>query len=153
MRAVRVFGVVVAVVQLASMIAFGASMYTILVVASSTASGDATAISVKIDEATGVGVLRFDAATRNEGLLGVNVKIGVYAFDVKGERFADNSTSVHLEVGQEEPVSLTLRLPAGLIRRMLNGDGDCFEVTVELRTLNDLVGASNTITYRGGGSA
>jgi hypothetical protein len=153
LRAVRVFGVVVAVVQLASMIAFGASMYTILVVASSTASGDATAISVKIDEATGVGVLRFDAATRNEGLLGVNVKIGVYAFDVKGERFADNSTSVHLEVGQEEPVSLTLRLPAGLIRRMLNGDGDCFEVTVELRTLNDLVGASNTITYRGGGSA
>ena len=153
MRAVRVFGLVVAMIQLASMIAFGASMYTILVVASSTASGDATAISVQIDEATGVGVLRFDAATRNEGLLGVNVKIGVFAFDVKGERFADNSTSVHLEVGQEEPVSLTLRLPADLIRRMLDGDGDCFEVTVELRTLNDMVGASNTITYRGGESA
>jgi hypothetical protein len=147
LKAVKVFGVLVVVVQLASMITFGASMYTLLMVASSTASGEAMAIRVTFDETTGVGLLRLDAKTRNEGLLGVDLAVAIYALNDEGAHFLRNSTSVHLGVGEEEPVSLALRLPEGLVRRMLDGEGDCFEVTVDLRTLNNMVGTSNTMTW------
>lgn len=152
MRAVRVLGVVVVAVQLASMIAFGASMYTILLAASSMASGDSMAMVLTLDEAVGVGVLRLDAVARNGGLLGVNLDLGVSALDEAGEPLARNSTSVHLGAGEGRAVSLSLSLPFGVMRRITVERRGRLEVTMDLRTLNDLVGVSNTMTVREGGS-
>jgi hypothetical protein len=152
LRAVRVLGVVVVAVQLASMIAFGASMYTILLAASSMASGDSMAMVLTLDEAVGVGVLRLDAVARNGGLLGVNLDLGVSALDEAGEPLARNSTSVHLGAGEGRAVSLSLSLPFGVMRRITVERRGRLEVTMDLRTLNDLVGVSNTMTVREGGS-
>ncbi len=151
MRAVKVFGIVVAAVQLASMIAFGASMYTILAVASSTASGDSMAMELTLNEATGVGVLRLDAMARNAGLLGVNMVMGVNALGEAGEPLASNSTSVHLEAGEGRSVSVSLSLPLGVMRRITMERRGSLEVTMDLKTLNDLVSISNTMTVREGG--
>ncbi len=152
MRAVRVFGVVMLAIQLASMIAFGASMYTIIAVASSTASEDSMAMELTLDEATGVGVLRLEAITHNEGLLGVNLVVGVSALDEAGETLARNSTSVHLEAGEGRAVSVSLNLPLGVMRRITVERRGSLEVTMDLKTLNDLVCISNTMTVREGGS-
>ena len=152
MRAVRVFGVVVAAVQLASMIAFGASMYTILAVASSAASGDSMAMELTLDEAAGVGVLRLDAVARNGGLLGVNLAVGVSALDEAGEPLARNSTSVHLGAGEGRTISVSLSLPLGVMRRITVERRGSLEVTMDLKTLNDLIGVSNTMTVREGGA-
>jgi hypothetical protein len=153
LRAVRVFGVVVAVVQLASMIAFSVSMYTIFAAASSMASGDSMAMELTLDEAAGVGALRLDAVARNGGLLGVNLAVGVSALDEAGESLARNSTSVHLEAGEGRTVSVSLSLPLGVMRRITVERRGCLEVTMDLRTLNDLVSVSNTMTVREGGSS
>jgi hypothetical protein len=153
LKTVRVIGVLVAAVQLFSMLAFCASIYTIFMVASSTTSGDAMAVQVTFNEAAGAGMISLDAELRNEGLLGVNLALGIYTLNGSGERIARNSTSVYLEVGGQEPVSLSLQLTEGLIGRLLEGEEGCFEVVMGVRTLRDLVGVSNSMTFGGGGSA
>jgi len=152
LRAVRVFGVVVVAVQLASMIAFGASMYTIFAVASSTASRDSMAMELTLDEAAGVGVLRLEAIARNEGLLGVNLDLGVSALDETSEPLARNSTSVYLGVGEGRVVSVSLSLPLGVMKKITVENRGSLEVTMNLKTLNDLVVVFNTMTMREGGS-
>lgn len=153
MKTVGVIGVLVAAVQLFSMLAFCASIYTIFMVASSTTSGEAMAVQVTFNEVAGSGMIRLDAELRNEGLLGVDLALGIYTLNGSGERIARNSTSVYLEVGGREPVSLSLQLTEGLVGRLLEGEGGCFEVVMGVRTLRDLVGVSNSMTFGGGGSA
>ncbi len=153
MKAVRVLGVLIVAVQLISMLAFCTSVYTIYMVASSISSGDAMAIQVTFNEATGVGMMSLDADLRNEGLLGVDLSLGFYTLNEYGNRIARNSTSVYLDVGGREPVSLSLQLSESMIERLLEGEGGCFEVSLDLRTLRDLVGISNSMTFGGGMSA
>ncbi len=152
MRAVRAFGLVMLAIQLASMIAFGASMYTIIAVASSTASEDSMAMELTLDEATGIGVLRLEAMAHNGGLLGVNLAVGVGALDEAGETLARNSTSVHIEAGEGRAVSVSLSLPLVVMRRITMERRGSLEVIFDLKTLNDLVGISNTMIVREGGS-
>lgn len=153
MKTVRVFGVLIVAVQLVSMLAFCTTVYTIYMVASSISSGDALAIQVTFNEATGAGMMILDAELRNEGLLGVDLALGIYTLNDSGERIARNSTSVYLDVGGQEPVSLSLQLSESMVERLLEGEGGCFEVSLGLRTLNDLVGISNSMTFGGGMSA
>jgi hypothetical protein len=78
--------------------------------------------------------------------------LGVSALDEAGEPLARNSTSVHLGAGEGRAVSLSLSLPFGVMRRITVERRGRLEVTMDLRTLNDLVGVSNTMTVREGGS-
>ena len=151
MKAVRAFGVLVAFVQLASVIALGASLFTIFSVASSAASGEAMAMEMTIDRATGVGVLTLEASPMNNGFLDANIAIDVGMVDEEGGYIARDSTSVSLGAGEQEPLSLSLTIPADVILEAVEEDlGGYFEVTLDIRTLYDMVGVTNTMRIRGG---
>ena len=151
MKAVRAFGVLVAFVQLASVIALGASLFTIFSVASSTASGEAMAMEMTIDRATGVGVLTLEASPMNNGFLDANIAIDVGMVDDEGGYIARDSTSVSLGAGEQEPLSLSLTIPADVILEAIEEDVEgYFEVTLDIRTLYDMVGVTNTMRIRGG---
>ena len=151
MRAVRVIGVLVAVVQLGTVLALGLSIYTIYGIASSTASGEAMGVEMTYDEATGAGVFRLRALPMNKGFLGADLSIGIGALDEGGNYIARNSTTVRLEAGHWEQVSLSLNIPADLLRDVMQGESEeCFEVVLDIRTLFDLVGVSNTMRIQGG---
>jgi len=151
LKAVRAFGVLVAFVQLASVIALGASLFTIFSVASSAASGEAMAMEMTIDRATGVGVLTLEASPMNNGFLDVNIAIDVGMVDEEGGYIARDSTSVSLGAGEQEPLSLSLTIPADVILEAIEEDVEgYFEVTLDIRTLYDMVGVTNTMRIRGG---
>ena len=151
MRAARVFGLLVLLVQVSSVLAFGLSVYTIFNVASSTASEGAIGLELTIDRSTGIGVLRLRATPRNAGPLGVDLAIGVGAIDDSGVYITRNSTSMHLDAGEGKPVSLSLRIPGDLMQEMtLKGVEGYFEVTFDIRTLNKMVGVLNTMRIQAG---
>lgn len=151
MKAVRAFGVLVAFVQLASVVALGASLYTIFSVASSAASGEAMAMEMKIDNAKGVGVLTLEVSPMNSGFLDAKIAIDVGVVDEGGGYIARDSTSMSLEAGEQEPLSLSLTIPADVILEAMEEDVErYFEVTFDIRTLYDMVGVTNTMRIRGG---
>ena len=151
MKAVRAFGVLIAFVQLASVIALGASLFTIFSVASSAASGEAMAMEMTIDRATGVGVLTLEASPMNNGFLDANIAIDVSVVDEVGDYITRDSTSVNLGAGEQKPLSLSLTIPADVILKAVEEDlGGYFEVTLDIRTLYDMVGVTNTMRIRGG---
>jgi hypothetical protein len=151
LKAVRAFGVLVAFVQLASVIALGASLFTIFSVASSAASGEAMTMEMTIDKATGVGVLTLEASPMNNGFLAANIAIDVGMVDEEGSYIARDSTSVSLGAGEQEPLSLSLTIPADVILEVIEEDVEgYFEVTLDIRTLYDMVSVTNTMRIRGG---
>ncbi len=151
MRAVRVFGLLVFLVQLSSVLTFGLGVYTIFNVASSTASGDAIGLELTIDRSTGIGILRLLATLRNIGPLGADLAIGVGAIDNSSAYITRNSTSLHLDAGEGKPVSISLHIPADSMRElMLEGVEGYFEVTFDIRTLNKMVGFLNSLRIRTG---
>lgn len=151
MKAVRAFGVLVAFVQLASVITLGASLFTIFSVASSAASGEAMAMEMTIDRTTGVGVLTLEASPMNNGFLDANIAIDVDMVDEGGGYIARDSTSVSLGAGEQEPLSLSLTIPADVILEAMEEDVEgYFEVTLDIRTLYDMVGVTNIMRIRGG---
>lgn len=151
MRAARVFGVLVLFVQLATVMALGLSIYTIFTIASSTASGDSMGVEMAYNEATGVGVLRVRALPMNRGFLEADLAVGIGVSDEGGNNIATNSTSVLLGAGDYEPISLSLAVPADVMRDIMQGEAEgYFEVNLDIRTLFDMVGVSNTMKIRGG---
>lgn len=152
MRAARVLGVLVLFVQLSTVVALGLSIYTIFAIASSTASGDSMGVEVTYDEATGVGVLRLSALPMNKGFLEADLTVGIEVSDEGGNSIATNTTSVRLGAGEYEPVSLSLAIPADVMSDIIQGEEEGhFEVNLDIRTLFDMVGVSNTMKIRGGG--
>lgn len=151
MRAVRVIGVLVSLVQMGTVLALGLSIHTIYGVASSTSSGEAMGVEMTYDEATGSGVFRLRAQPMNKGILGADLSIGIGALDEGGKYIARNSTTVRLEAGNGEQISLSLNIPADLIHEVMQGESEkYFEVFLDIRTLFDLVGVSNTMRIQGG---
>jgi hypothetical protein len=151
LKAVRAFGVLVAFVQLASVVALGASLFTIFSVASSAASAEAMAMEMTIDRATGVGVLTLEASPMNNGFLDANIAIDVGMVDEEGGYIARDSTSVSLGAGEQELLSLSLTIPADVILEAVEEDVEgYFEVTLDIRTLYDMVGVTNIMRIRGG---
>lgn len=152
MKAVKVFGITILAVQLASMLVFGLSLHTIIGLVSSAASGESISLEMTFDEDTGAGMLMLKAKPRNGGYLGVDFTMGLGALDEEGSYIARNSTSVHLDAGEEKDIQLCLFVPSEEIQEMMLEEVEAYlEVSMEIRTLNNMVGISNTFTVRGGG--
>ena len=105
-----------------------------------------------MDESTGVGELRIEISPMNSGYLGVDLALDVGVLDEDDNYVAWNSTFVHLDAGERKNLMLSLHLPAAkLLEMMLEGRSSFLEVTLNMRTFNDLVGVSNTLRVEGGG--
>ena len=133
------------VTQIASLAAFGLSIYSIYGVLSSTFSGG-IGFEMDFDETTGAGTLQIEMAPQNPGYLTADVTLGLKLLDGDGVSVAGETTTVMLAPGGSETISLVLEVsPEDYERIALEGESS-IELFVGLRTLFDLIGISDTIT-------
>lgn len=149
MKTSKTLGIVVAIVQLASLAAFGLSLHTLASVMTTTLSQQN--MEMTIDEATRTGQLQLNIVAGNQGLLPADLTLEVSVIDPDGVRYASDSSEAHLESGAEEPLSLTLHIPSSEVEKMMTeGRGGDLEIVVTLRTLYNLAGFTNTLRVEGG---
>jgi hypothetical protein len=141
---------IIAVIQLASVLAFVASMYTVTAVLSSSLSGEGMALELTVDESTGVGTLQLELYPINPGFLSTDLSVELILL-ADGEDIASDSSSVSLAAGSQETLSLDLTIDAVDMERIITEELETsLEVTFSLRTLYDLIGISNKIEFQGG---
>jgi hypothetical protein len=133
------------ITQIASLAAFGLSIYSIYGVLSSTFSGG-LGFGMDVDEATGAGSIRLEVRPQNPGYLDADVTLGLKLLDGDGVSVASESTSVKLAPGGSETISLVLEVSREDYERIALGGESSLELFVGLRTLFGLVGISDTIT-------
>ena len=133
------------ITQIGSLVAFGLSIYSIYGVLSSTFTGG-LAFEMDIDEATGVGSLQVEVTPQNPGYIDADVTLGLSLLDGDGVSVASESSSVTLNPGGSETITLVLEVSRGDFERISTEGVSTLELYVGLRTLYDLVGISDTIT-------
>jgi len=133
------------ITQVASLAAFGLSIYSIYGVLSSTFSRD-LGFEMDFDEAKGVGSLRLEVTPQNPGYLVTDVTLGLKLLDGDGVSVASESSSAVLALGGSETISLVLEVSREDYERIALGSESSLELFVGLRTLFDLIGISDTIT-------
>jgi hypothetical protein len=150
LKPAKVLGVIISIIQLASVLAFVLSMYTVTTVLQSSISGEGLSMELTVDESTGRGLLQLELNPSNPGLLDTDLSLELNLL-VDGEKIAGDSSSVSLAAGSQETLSLNLMVEAAEMERIISqGLETSMEVTIGLRTLYDLVGISNTIELPGG---
>ena len=150
MKPAKILGLVIAVIQLASVLAFVASMYTVTAVLSSSLSGEGMALELTVDESTGVGTLQLELYPINPVFLSTDLSVELILL-ADGEDIASDSSSVSLAAGSQETLSLDLTVDAADMERIITKELETsLEVTFSLRTLYDLIGISNKIEFQGG---
>jgi hypothetical protein len=133
------------ITQIASLAAFGLSIYSIYGVLSSTFSGG-LGFEMEFDDTTGAGTLQIDVVPQNPGYIKADVTLGLELFDGDGVSVAGKTTTVNLAPGGSETISLLLEVfPEDFERIALEGESS-IELYVGLRTLFDFIGISDTIT-------
>ncbi len=150
MKPAKVLGVVISMIQLASVLAFVLSIYTVTIVLQSSISGEGLAMELTVDEFTGKGLLHLELNPSNPGLLDTDLSLELNLL-ADGEKITGDSSSVSIAAGSQETLSLNLMVEAADMERIISqGLETSMEVTIGLRTLYDLVGISNTIELQGG---
>lgn len=150
MKPAKILGLIIAVIQLASVLAFVASMYTVTAVLSSSLSGEGMALELTVDESAGIGTLQLELYPINPGFLSTDLSVELILL-ADGEDIASDSSSVSLAAGSQETLSLDLTIDAADMERIITEELETsLEVTFSLRTLYDLVGISNKIEFQGG---
>jgi len=150
LKPAKILGLIIAVIQLASVLAFVASMYTVTAVLSSSLSGEGMALELTVDESTGVGTLQLELYPINPGFLSTDLSVELILL-ADGEDIASDSSSVSLAAGSQETLSLDLTVDAADMERIITKELETsLEVTFSLRTLYDLIGISNKIEFQGG---
>ena len=150
MKPAKILGVIIAVIQLSSVLAFVASMYTITAILSSSLSGEGMTLELTVDESTGVGTLQLELYPINPGFLSTDLSVELILL-ADGEDIASDSSSVSLAAGSQETMSLDLTVDAADMERIITEELETsLEATFGLRTLYNLVGISNKIEFQGG---
>jgi len=150
LKPAKILGLIIAVIQLASVLAFVASMYTVTAVLSSSLSGEGMALELTVDESTGVGTLQLELYPINPVFLSTDLSVELILL-ADGEDIASDSSSVSLAAGSQETLSLDLTVDAADMERIITKELETsLEVTFSLRTLYDLIGISNKIEFQGG---
>lgn len=150
MKPAKILGVVISMIQLASVLAFVLSIYTVTMVLQSSISGEGLAMELTVDESTGRGLLQLELNPSNPGLLDTDLSLELNLL-ANGEKITGDSSSVSIAAGSQETLSLNLMVEAADMERIISqGLETSMEVTIGLRTLYDLVGISNTIELQGG---
>jgi hypothetical protein len=150
LKPAKVLGVVISMIQLASVLAFVLSIYTVTMVLQSSISGEGLAMELTVDESTGRGLLQLELNPSNPGLLDTDLSLELNLL-ADGEKITGDSSSVSIAAGSQETLSLNLMVEAADMERIISqGLETSMEVTIGLRTLYDLVGISNTIELQGG---
>ena len=142
MKAVKVVGAILLAVQIVSVLAFGLSFHTMTSVLMTTLSGEPLQLELNFDH-TGQGEMVIELKPLNQGFLDAEMILKVGALDKYGEYISQNSSRIHLNSGSSRTVFLTLQFSSSDCERLAQDSS--IEVTVDLKTLNNLVGISNSL--------
>jgi hypothetical protein len=146
MKPSKALGVVILVLQLASVLAFGLAVHAMVDVSMNMAQSEALVIEMEMDEASGQAVVRTAANPRNGGLLGLDIEISLGITDDEDNFLASDSTQLHLEPGEEKALALAIQLPVWEIQeRMFRGEEVFLDLELKFRTLYDLVSVKNVM--------
>jgi hypothetical protein len=146
MRASRSFSIAILIFQLSSIIAFGLSIHTIIDVSMNMASRENLLIEVIMDENLGIAKIRTEATARNDGLLGINIRVDLDVRDEHNNILASDKQFIHLDPGEERHLALSISAPVSEIQRLMSLNSKVFlNLDMGLRTLYDLVGVSNSM--------
>ena len=142
LKAVKVIGALLIIVQIMSVLAFGLSFHTVTSILMTTLSGEPVQLEMRFDP-SGKGEMVVELLPSNQGFLDVDMTLKVGAIDRFGEYIAVNSTLAHLSAGDNRVLSLILQISSEDYVRLV--EESSVEVTVDLRTLYNLVGISNSL--------
>jgi hypothetical protein len=146
MKPSKALGVVILVLQLASVLAFGLAVHAMVDVSMNMASAGSLVIEMEVDEASGLAVVRTAASPRNGGYLGLDIEVSLGITDDEDNFLSSDSTQLHLEPGEQKALALNLQLPAWEIQeRMFRGEMVFLNLELKLRTLYDLVSVKNAM--------
>lgn len=145
MKTTKIIGLLIIITQIASLAAFGLSIYSIYGVLSSTFTGG-LAFEMDIDEATGTGILQVEVTPQNPSYIDTDVTLGLSLLDGDGVTVASESSTVTIAPGGSETITLILEISREDSERIAMEGVSTLELYVGLRTLYDLVGISDTIT-------
>jgi hypothetical protein len=145
LKTTKIIGLLIIITQIASLAAFGLSIYSIYGVLSSTFTGG-LAFEMDIDEATGTGILQVEVTPQNPSYIDTDVTLGLSLLDGDGVTVASESSTVTIAPGGSETITLILEISREDSERIALEGVSTLELYVGLRTLYDLVGISDTIT-------
>jgi hypothetical protein len=146
MKPSKALGVVILVLQLASVLAFSLAVHTMVDVSMNMAQSEALVIEMEMDEASGLAVVRTAANPKNGGLLGLDIEIGLGITDNDDNFLSSDSTQLHLEPGEQKALALSLQIPVLEIQeRMFRGEEVFLDLELKFRTLYDLVSVKNVM--------
>ena len=145
MKTSKVIYVLLILVQILSLVAFGLSLYTIFGVVLGTISGGSMDFELNVEETGGSGYMEIELTPTNTGLLETVVSFEIALYDDVGLPLDTDAQTVTLQPGGSEAVSLSIEIAASDVARLMGGMEASIEVTLRLRTLYDLVGVTNTI--------
>jgi len=151
LKAYKALGALIMALQLAGLVVSVLSFHTLYSVLSSTVAGESFEVELVIDHSTGAGTLTLNALPRNGGFLGADLSMALAVEDADGGDIARDAASGHIGAGGARPFTLGLTLPSEAVQAFQEESGVLFEVAIEIRTLEGLVGVSNTLRLRGGG--
>lgn len=150
MKPVKILGLFISFVQLASVLAFIFSIYTVTSVLQSSMSGGEMSLELNVNAASGEGALQLELSPSNLGFLDTKLYIELSMF-AGGENIVSDSSSVMLIAGSQENMSLNLVVDTIDMERIFTQELKTNLVfTIDLRTLFDLVGITDTIEIKGG---
>lgn len=151
MKPSKILALILVIVQVGTVAAFGLSLYTVSTVLANTLSGGGMSFEITQDPATGGGVMQVELRPSNPSYLDADLSLEVNLLDSGGDSIAGDSATAHLAAGASETLSLELQVsPSDMERIAQGGMEPSLEITVGLRTLYDLVGVTNTIRMQGG---
>ena len=107
-------------------------------------------LELNVNAASGEGALQLELSPSNLGFLDTKLYIELSMF-AGGENIASDSSSVMLIAGSQENMSLNLVVDTIDMERIFTQELKTNLVfTIDLRTLYDLVGITDTIEIKGG---
>jgi len=142
LKAVKVISALLLTVQIVSIMAFGLSFHTVTSILMTTLSGDPLQLELNFDH-TGRGEMLIELMPLNQGFLDAELILKVGALDQFGDYINQNSSRIHLRAGSNRSVILSLQFSSEDYEKLAQDSS--IEVTVDLKTLNNLVGISNSL--------
>lgn len=148
MKASRALGIVILILEVASVGLFLVCGQTIFSIMGTVTPGGGE-LPVVEDPQTQTATLTFTFTPRNTGMLAANVEVGFGLTTTDGSFETKNTTTVSLQPGAGREVPLSIRVPLTVLQDYSNAGGT-LDIYTSIRTLNDLVRLDYNVKSEGG---
>lgn len=146
LKASRILEIGIIIFQVASIALFGLSLHSIISTLIGIQSEEAIRVSTQMDVSREGLKIILEANPRNQGFLSISLLLEVAIYDADNHLISRNSTTVHLDPGRAQYLSLTLVISReNLPQEPQQNMKGIFELTFEIKTLGDLIGSQNRL--------